>query len=108
MSGDHILLLPIFFIHFYEQQQQQTRKIVLFLDKLEADASRSRESLTPPSLKPAYKIEINHDEDSGERILLNDNSGDEKFFNSPAFVFHFHFSQHGKEGKKLSLWTLMI
>lgn len=38
----------------------------LFLDKLEADASRSRESLTPPSLKPAYKIEINHDEDSGE------------------------------------------
>lgn len=99
MSGDHILLLPIFFIHLYEQQQQQTRKIVLFLDKLEADASRSRESLTPPSLKPAYKIEINHDEDSGERILLSDNSGDEKFFNSPAFVFHFHFSQYREKGK---------
>ncbi|KAG5683478.1 hypothetical protein PVAND_012756 [Polypedilum vanderplanki] len=32
-------------------------------ERLEADASRnSRESLTPPSLKPAYKI--NHDEDS--------------------------------------------
>lgn len=40
----------------------------LFTERLEADASRSRESLTPPSLNPAYKIEINHDND--------DDSGD--------------------------------
>lgn len=40
--------------------------IMLFTERLEADASRnSRESLTPPSLKPTYQIEINHDEDSG-------------------------------------------
>jgi arginyl-tRNA synthetase len=41
------------------------------VERLEADASRSRESLTPPSLNPAYKIEINHDKD--------DDSGDLKF-----------------------------
>lgn len=39
-------------------------------ERLEADASRSRESLTPPSLNPAYKIEINHDkDDSGDFYL---------------------------------------
>lgn len=42
-----------------------------FIERIEADASRSRESLTPPSLNPAYKIEINHDndDDSGDLIL---------------------------------------
>jgi len=40
--------------------------VMLFTERLEADASRnSRESLTPPILKPTYQIEINHDEDSG-------------------------------------------
>ncbi|KAL7028727.1 hypothetical protein ACKWTF_005978 [Chironomus riparius] len=34
-------------------------------ERLEADASRnSRESLTPPCLKPTYQIDMNHDEDS--------------------------------------------
>lgn len=38
--------------------------VCVYIERLEADASRnSRESLTPPSLKPAYKI--NHEEDSG-------------------------------------------
>lgn len=39
------------------------------LERFEAGArDASRESLTPPSLNPAYKIEINHDneEDSGD------------------------------------------
>lgn len=41
-----------------------------FVERLEADASRSRESLTPPSHNPAYKIEMNHDtdDDSGDLI----------------------------------------
>jgi hypothetical protein len=41
------------------------------LVRLEADASRSRESLTPPSQNPAYKLESNHDndEDSGDLNL---------------------------------------
>lgn len=39
-----------------------------FTERLEADASRSRESLTPPSLNPAFKIETSHenDDDSGD------------------------------------------
>ena len=44
--------------------------IMLLTERLEADASRnSRESLTPPCLKPTYQIEINHDEDSGTDFL---------------------------------------
>lgn len=34
------------------------------------DAS-SRESLTPPSLNPAYKIDINHDDDLGDYFCLD-------------------------------------
>lgn len=41
--------------------------LTINLERLEADASRnSRESLTPPSLKAAYKINHDNDEDSGD------------------------------------------
>lgn len=42
-------------------------RLTINLERLEADASRnSRESLTPPSLKAAYKINHDNDEDSGD------------------------------------------
>lgn len=43
------------------------RSFFIEKEKLEADASRnSRESLTPPCLKAAYKISHDNDEDSGD------------------------------------------
>lgn len=67
----------------------------MFTERLEADASRSRESLTPPSLNPAYKIEINHDndDDSGDlnmNLNLKSNSATSnqnvKFINSKMLL----------------------
>lgn len=62
------------------------------LERLEADASRSRESLTPPSLNPAYKIEINHDND--------DDSGDLHF--NLLFELARNLSTHQTKIRKIS------
>lgn len=75
--------------HITKSSRRFTFLCFAILERLEADASRSRESLTPPSLNPAYKIEPNHDDDSGDLLrisLYNIASSANRFINDEIFL----------------------